>query len=419
MRPFRFAIHLREFGWEPTVMTIPFPGGRLTDKEAHLLRDVRVLSIASPVDRTFRSESQLGAPTGREGRSRQRAPAPWIAALDRQFPIDTWLPLFAAKFRTMLRQVAEVDPQVIWATGNPWSGLVAGQWLSKRLGVPYIADFRDPWTLSEARTRPKWGWVQRIDRYAERRVVEGADMLMFTTGRLADAYRERYARLAPDVVVIKNSFAPDVFDDPISVAGRFRQEDARTDSSNMLRIGFFGRFRATSSAAPIMDALVELRKEQASLAQRVRIHSFGPLSEADAARARAYGLEEQFVCEEVVPLERALSTLRRFDMLLVIADPHPRHVLPAKIFEYLVVGRPILSLSPNLEAEDMVRRTGTGVQIQDTASAVRLLTECLHARDAGRPLPISFDPKSEEIMRHDARTTTRQFARTLDALAGR
>ncbi len=419
MRPFRFAIHLREFGWEPTVMTIPFPEGRLTDKEAHLLKDVRVLSIASPVDRTFRSESQLGASTGQEGRSRQGAPAPWIAALDQQFPVDTWLPLFAAKFRTMLRQAAEVDPQVVWATGNPWSGLVAGRWLSKRLGVPYIADFRDPWTLSEARTRPKWSWVKRIDRYAERRVAAGADMLMFQTGRLADAYREHYAWLDPDTVVIKNSFDPDVFDDPISVAGRFKREDVGADSSSMLRIGFFGRFRATSSAAPIMDVLVELRKQQAALAKRICIHSFGPLSEADAAQARAYGLEEQFVCEDVVPLERALSTLRRFDLLLVIADPHPRHVLPAKIFEYLVVGRPILSLSPNLEAGDMLRRTGTGVQIQDTASAARLLTECLHAREAGRPLPISFDPKSEEIMRYDARTTTREFARTLDALAGR
>lgn len=146
MRPFRFAIHLREFGWEPTILTIASPEAQLTDKEAHLLKDIRVLSIASPIDRTFRSESQLGAPSGKGGRPRQLAPASWIAAMDRQFPVDAWFPLFAAKFGKMLRKAAEVDPQVVWATGDPWSGLVAGQWLSKRLGVPYIADFRDPWT---------------------------------------------------------------------------------------------------------------------------------------------------------------------------------------------------------------------------------------------------------------------------------
>ena len=419
MRPFRFAIHLREFGWEPTILTIASPGAQLTDKEAHLLKGIRVLSISSPIDRTFRSESQLGTPSGKGGRSRQGAPAPWIAALDRQFPVDTWLPLFAAKFGTMLRQAAEVNPQVVWATGNPWSGLVAGQWLSKRLGVPYIADFRDPWTLSEVHTREKWAWVQRIDKRAERRVVAGADVLMFQTRRLADAYRERYARLDPATVVIGNSFDPDVFDDPISVESRFNREDVLLDPSSMLRIGFFGRFRAISPAAPIMDVLVELRKRQASLVERVCVHSFGPLSETDAAQARTHGLEGQFVCEDPVPLERALSTLRRFDLLLVITDMHPRHVVPAKIFEYLAVGRPMLSLSPNLEVGEMLQRTGTGVQIQDKTAAVRLLTDCIHARELGQPLPIPFDPKPEEIMRHDARATTREFVRTLDALAGR
>lgn len=419
MRPFRFAIHLREFGWEPTVMTIPFPGVGLTDKEARLLKDIRVLNIASPIDHTFRSESHLGAPPGMGDRPRRSAPPPWIATLDRQFPIDTWLPLFVARFGTMLRQAAEVDPHVVWATGNPWSALMAGQRLSKRLGVPYIADFRDPWTLSEAPIRQKWPWAQRIDEWAERRVVAGADALMFQTRRMADAYQQHYAELTPRNVVIGNSFDPDVFDDPISVDRRFDGEDAPSGSSSMLRIGFFGRFRAISPAAPIIDALVEFRKQQAALVERIRIHSFGPLSEADAAQARAHGLERQFVCEDIVPLERALSTLRRFDLLLVIEDVHPRHVIPAKIFEYLAAGRPILSLSTNLEVAEMLRRTGAGVQIEDTAAAVRLLNDCLRAREAGRPLPVPFDPKPEEIMRHDARTTTRAFARTLDSLTGR
>ena len=172
MRPFRFAIHLREFGWEPTILTIASPGAQLTDKEAHLLKDIRVLSITSPIDRTFRSESQLGPLSGKEGRSRQSALASWIAALDRQFPVDTWLPLFAAKFGTMLRQAAEVNPQVIWATGDPWSGLVAGQWLSKRLGVPYIADFRDPWDAVRGAHQEKMG-LGETDRPACRTPCSG------------------------------------------------------------------------------------------------------------------------------------------------------------------------------------------------------------------------------------------------------
>ena len=80
MRPFRFAIHLREFGWEPTILTIASPGAQLTDKEAHLLKDIRVLSITSPIDRTFRSESQLGPPSGKEG---SPARVHWLHGLPR------------------------------------------------------------------------------------------------------------------------------------------------------------------------------------------------------------------------------------------------------------------------------------------------------------------------------------------------
>lgn len=417
MRPFRFAIHLREFGWEPVVMTIDFPGGRLTDKEAHLLKDIRVLRVASPVDRTERSESQLGAAAGKK----RGAPASWASALDRQFPVDAWLPFFAAKFGTMLRLAREVDPGVVWATGDPWSGLVAGRWLSKRLGVPYIADFRDPWTLSEARSRRKWGWVQRIDRRAERRVAAEADMLMFQTRRVADAYRELYAEFAPSSVVIGNSFDPDVFSDPVVMEGNAPGQDAAgiPARASVLRIGFFGRFRELSPATPALDVLTELQRSHPALAGRAYVHSFGPLSGPDAARARARGLEGQFVREDAVPLEQALSALRRFDILLVSTDMRRHHIIPAKIFEYLAAGRPILSLSPNPEVGEMLRRTGTGEQLQDPAAGARLLAECIHARAAGRPLPIAFRPNPEEIMRHDARTTTRAFARALDALTSR
>ena len=59
MRPFRFVIHLRDFGWEPVVMTIAAKGQQLTPREAELLEGIRIIELAPPFDRTLASESQL------------------------------------------------------------------------------------------------------------------------------------------------------------------------------------------------------------------------------------------------------------------------------------------------------------------------------------------------------------------------
>ncbi|MEX0748244.1 MAG: hypothetical protein WD275_09615, partial [Rhodothermales bacterium] len=119
MRPFRFAAHLREFDWNPIVLTIATPGQRLTEKETRLLEGIEIVELASPLDRTTRSESQLGG--ARKKATRTDA---LLRTLDYQFPTDTWMLLFLARYPEMIRIVERVRPSVIWCTGDPWSGVV-------------------------------------------------------------------------------------------------------------------------------------------------------------------------------------------------------------------------------------------------------------------------------------------------------
>src|SRR5262245_39214820 len=49
--------------------------------------------------------------------------------------------------------------EVIWATAGPVSSFVVAQRVSQRTGIPYVLDFRDPWTITctEFETRrPAW-----------------------------------------------------------------------------------------------------------------------------------------------------------------------------------------------------------------------------------------------------------------------
>jgi PST family polysaccharide transporter len=116
-------------------------------------------------------------------------------------------------------------------------------------------------------------------------------------------------------------------------------------------------------------------------------------------------VRDSFRRRDAVPLEQALSALRRFDLLLVSTHPCRDDIVPAKLWEYLAAGRPVLSLSKNPEVERILERTGTGVQFDPEApdTVAGLLAESLSNKRAGQPLQLPFDPRPEAIQAFSAR----------------
>lgn len=413
MRPFRFAIHLEEFGWRPTVLTIKAPGQRLTRREADLLEHVDIIELESPVDRTTKSQSQLGAPSPSVSYESGGAASKLVKKLDDQFPIDTWLPFFLSQYGKLKQIVRQVSPNVIWATADPWSSLVIGRRLAKTFRLPFFPDFRDPWTLSELRSAGQWKGSRAIDRYFERKVVEDADVVVFQTPLVQEKYRRHYADIQFASASIPNSFDPDVFVDAIDLEAR---EPRAVSEGETLKIGFFGRFRRLSPAWPIIDVLNAMKKDNAKVAEQIEVHSFGPLTLEDEEYAGDRGLLSCFRERRAIPLENALSVLREFDILLVSTEPTRKEIIPAKVFEYMAAGRPILSLSKNPVVERMLNATGTGIQLTSAREAAALLTGCIEARSNGERMPIPFNPKIDEIMQYEARKTTRDLAALFDAV---
>lgn len=415
MRPFRFATHLKACGWQPTVLALDAPGQQLTEKETRLLEGIDIFRITSPFDRTSRAESQLGMAPGRTHRSSKKKRQPLLDYLDRQMPIDTWLFLFLLKYRRFQQIIQRVQPHVIWSTADPWSSLVISERLVRQFGIPWVADFRDPWTLCRVRTEGQWALSKAIDRYFERRVLETAEVALFVAQQTEANYRACFADLDLRTATITNSYDPALYEDPIDLADY--TSHAVSEGADLL-VGFFGRFRALSPAAPLIDVLSRVRQRHGMMVDRIKVHSYGPLPPADAQAAEAQGVLHCFVRAEAVPLEKAPGTLRRFDVLLLSTDPRRDEIIPAKLFEYLPAGRPVLSLSRNPEVGDLLRITGTGIQ----AGAGRLdeiadlLAACLDAKREHQPLPIPFAPQPEAIRQFEARATTQRLAALFDSL---
>ncbi len=199
-RTLRFAQHLPEFGWEPIVLTAhPRAYERTSDD---LLREVPERLI---VKRAFALDTARHLSLGGRYPGLLATPDRWM----------TWR--FGAVARRT-RADSRHAPQVIWSTYPIATAHVIGSALSRRSGLPWIADFRDPMAQEGYPDDPA---VWKSFKAIEERAVAEARFSTFTTPGAAREYRQRYPAAADRIRVLENGF------DEESFAGLCVRDDAR------------------------------------------------------------------------------------------------------------------------------------------------------------------------------------------------
>lgn len=352
LRPFRFATRLKQHGWQPMVVTIKSSGSDLTAREAELLNGMEILEVAPPFDRTTPATAKKKSAPGSESES---VLADWV---DKHFPLDTWLPLFWINYRNILNSIHDYSPDLIWSTGDPWSGHWLGNKLSKHLDLPWIADFRDPWTLADIELRERSRFSSAIDKRVEKKVVSQADLLVFTSGRTEALYREHFNLPAEKSSVIYNSF------DDLTTGVHDGVEWEFEANSNSIHLFFFGRFRRLSPADPVLKMLKNLETADPELFKKIRIHSFGSAETDQLRKIEEAGMIGQFVFHDPVLPEQSLNVLKKADILLLSTSSVRANIIPAKLWDYLAAGKPVLSIVPNPEVAHILEQSKAGKQFK-------------------------------------------------------
>ncbi len=415
-RPFKFAVHLRKFGWAPHVITIREKKGFLTDKEAQFLSDIPVYELNPPFDFTHklsrhyelngRVERIENKPVGDSGNGFKRA----LSQIDKIFPVDTWLPLFILLQQKVKKIVREINPQVLWSTGDPWSSHWLASKVAKSCNLPWVADFRDPWTLSDFHQKRRLGLAARIDERQEKKIVQAASALTFTAHQTEEMYGQNYPGTSAKSTTIYNCFDSELF------KGSAKKKQAFNDDT--LNLLFFGKFRPLSPARPFILLLEQLREKHPRVAQKICMYSFGTLSRQDAALAAEKNLLENFISLKPIALENGLSILAKADLLWLSTHLAREGIIPAKLWDYLASGQPIISIAPNPEIQRILKKTGAGHHfLFNSPELVELLCKSVVAKESGNKMPISRTMEPDIIKRYDADTTTRKLAGLLDRLA--
>jgi glycosyltransferase involved in cell wall biosynthesis len=423
----KFARYLPENGWRPVVLAARHVKGRVIDEtlaaEVAGVTVVRTparpinawvsssLTVARAVrDRLFRRRPKRGGSSGGGAvRFAERVATTGKAGRTEQITRLVGVPDFARLWvgpavRAGVRLGKETGAEVVFASGPPFSVMLAGRRIARALGVPLVVDFRDAWRDNPGNAWYPSRWHERRSLALERMVLKDAAAVT-TAHPMADEVLELGG---PQPTVVPNGF--DSADLP----------PWEPDPAGPLIVTFMGMFYSARDPLPVFQALKDARAGVDGRTRDIRLRIVGRWPEYVEAVIDELGLEEAVELVSYRPHHEALRIVSHSDVgLVVLADLPCVHGTPAKLYEYLGIGIPVLFVGPaEGHAQSLIAEANAGVVVpySDTRAIARAFTEFADAKAAGR---LGADIRRDVVGRYERRAQATDLAKVLDAVTMR
>jgi glycosyltransferase involved in cell wall biosynthesis len=388
-RTLRFAQQLPEFGWEPVVLSVqPQAYERTADD---LLKE---LPPGLRVERAF------GLDTARHLALAGRYPG-WLARPDRWI---SWRPDAVRRGKRLIR---ELGIQAIWSTYPIATAHVIGADLQAATGLPWIADFRDPMAQDDYPSDPV---TREHFLRIEQRAATQAARLVFTTPSATRRYQGRYPEAAGRILTLENGYDEASFADVESAEAPVPLNPGKL---TLLHSGIV--YPSERDPRQLFEALGRLRREQSALAERLRLR-FRAAVHDDLLRqlGAEFGVSDLVEILPATGYKVALKEMLAADGLLILQAANCNEQIPAKAYEYLRAGRPIVTLAaPDGDTAEVLRHAGVRDQapLDDAAAIARLL-----ARMAEGDAALSLRPTAQAVAAASRRSRSQELARLLEAV---
>jgi glycosyltransferase involved in cell wall biosynthesis len=325
---------------------------------------------------------------------------------------DRWISWWPGAYLAGLGLIRRYQPDALWSTFPIPTAHKIGRSLHRRSGLPWIADFRDPMVQLDDPVDPiLWRAYDRI----EQATIASSQLNIFTTEGTCALYRARYAhRPSASFAVVENGYDEEVF--------ASLPEDSRSPKAAL-----GGRVMLLHSGA-----IYPLERDPTQLFLALKeLGSNGVVSPGTLqVRLRATGHDAEIrrmitdsgvagLVELVPPVSYrdAISEMLLADGLLILQAGQVKTQIPAKVYEYLRAGRPILALTDS-DGDTARVLAAAGVRhiarINSVQEIARVMEDFLdHIRAGTAP-----KPDVEVVRRASRRNRTRELAGLLDRVIG-
>jgi glycosyltransferase involved in cell wall biosynthesis len=403
-RPLSFVKYLSRTGWGITVVT-PKPGEFWINDpslERQIPAGVRVIRTGS-----LSASRILGNLRGRRAGARSSGGFELMRRAGESFLLpDTytgWRP-FAVSEALRLCRNERFD--ALYSTSPPDSTHLAALKVARRTGLPWLADFRDPWISLYLRD-PVSAVHRSILEGMERRVEHGADTIVVTTRWQQD----ELSRSVPSCNVVR---IPNGYDEE-----DFTSEPQRPPGGPLL-ITHCGMLTLGRRSRVFLEGFSRFLTAVPEANGRIRVEFIGARESANEDLEGFDGIGKCVVFEDNMPHTECIERERRSHVLLLIKHDDPRYngLVPGKLYEYIGARRPVLALAPPGEAADLVRNLRRGEvagpgDAGEVATALRRIYSAY--RDGTLESAYDLSPRPE----FSRRAAAESLARELELIAGR
>jgi glycosyltransferase involved in cell wall biosynthesis len=365
-----FARHLPGSGWRTIVVAPPrLPWEAL---------DPQLSSLLPPETVVYSVPHELSGATG--------LPLRLLAYY------SSWLP---RAWPVCVRAIRIHKPAAILTSGPPHAIHVLGLLLKRRFGLPWVADFRDPWVAGTAAARAR-GLRSRLAQALESAVMRRSDRILGNAPNASELIRSNYPSAAAKVRTITNGYDAERF------------SEAEPAASGAIDIVHPGQIYAGRDPRPFLDALSAVASTRSAGGRPVRAIFVGDLNHGSRSTRLAdeiarRGLQTLAEVRVHVPYETSLLLMTGAGILLLLDSPGRKVGVPAKLYEYIGAARPILALcDEDGDTAWVLRRSGAVYRIADPSSseAIRVaLMDLVEMVDAGASFARRCRPENTPFTR--------------------
>lgn len=375
-RVVKFCKYLMEFGYKPIILTVKNSTATATDpafqdEVEHITPVTRAPSVEP--------HTLFYALTGRKKRksiapaNKKEAPSGFASTLGEFIRLNFFIPdarigWAPAAIRSGHQLVMSEKPDLIFSTAPPYTVHLIASRLSRKHGIPWVADFRDPWVENYAyNTQYRFPWVRWINERLERRVLNQANRVVVATagqkilqGAKTKDGEKRFCTITNghDIDTVPEATPSDVF-----------------------LISYYGSISAQRVPVPLFDCLRSMIQEDPSFAADFRFRFAGRITSEARTMIESRLPESNREFLSMLPHKDYLKKVIEHQVLLVFVDqvPHNDMILPAKCLEMIITGNPILAFGPLGGDTDRFLQDYTCGTLLDTPTSEQIRSIVLEA----------------------------------------
>ena len=419
----KFAKYLPQEGWQPVIYTPENPEQLAVDHtlETEIPKEAEIVKtrITEPYElykkflrKSGHSKEAVEVnPVNAQKKTFLQKVAMWVRGnLFLPDPRCLWI---RPSVKFLKKYLKEHPVDLIVSTGPPQSMHLIARKLARQTGLPWVADFRDPWTkifyfkhLSMTRLTEAW------HRKMEKKVLDQASAVVAVSPLVQQEFQ---AMTQTSVELITNGY--DECDFPKGPCREaFGGIDSSTGKLRPFTVTHTGLFAADGDPDVLWNVLAEKCAADKIFAECLNIRLVGKTDDRILDSVREAGLETYLTDLGYQPHNVAVEEQRKASLLILPLRKEPEYkaVLPGKLFEYLASWRPVLGIGQTDGAMSMIlNQTKTGIVLSwnDKTSIRRFVDLCWNNHLKG-----DLQVDDADLTKFTRRELTHRMAELFDSL---